>query len=157
MGIFPHVLRNAKKILIIDNPLYFYRLHQASTSNKTSKTPVHAMERSLIFIERYPMAVNWVSDTMPIILKKAVWFGVSSYTWYNKTNAQKYSQGFKTIHEFFVEHEDEILNSPLIDKPRKFAAKLIIKNHTFPFKLISYLRPAAKKLINMIQGTHKKK
>ena len=121
------------------------------TSVATSKTPVGAMERSLMFIERYSMARNWVPDTMPLILKKAVWFGISAYTWLNDDYAEKYSQGYGTIREFFITHKDEIASSPLIDKPRKTAARFIISGNTWPFRITSSLRPAMKKLINKLQ------
>lgn len=152
MGTFPYVLKKAERVASVERPLYFYRVHSGSASNATSKTPVGAMERSLMFIERYTLAADWVPDTMPVILKKAVWFGISAYTWFSRENAEKYSEGYEKIQKFFVTHEQEILSSPLIDRPRKFAAKFIIKNHTWPFVIISSIRPAMKKIINLIQN-----
>lgn len=157
MGIFPLLLRRAKKVVMSDSPLYFYRSNPQGVSSTTDKNPSGPMDRALIFIERYSMAEDWVPDTMPLILKKAVWFGISSYTWLNKYNAQKYSEGYSIIQKFFVDHKDEIAASPLIDKPRKLAAKLIISGNTLPFRLTSWLRPTAKRVINMLQGTAKTK
>ena len=99
------------------------------------------------------MAKNWVPDTMPLILKKAVWFSISAFTWFNRKNYQEYQQGFDEIKKFLVSHENEIQESALIDKARKIAAKLIISGHVLPFRIISVIRPSVKKIINKIQGT----
>lgn len=157
MGVFTQLAKYINKAVISEAPLYFYRSYNPSgVSSVTSKSPVGAMERSLIFIERYSSALDWVPETMPVILKKAVWFGISAYTWFNRENAEKYSEGYGKIQKFFVDHKADIAKSQLIDKPRKLAAKFIISNFTFPFTLISWLRPAMKKIINTIQGTARK-
>ena len=153
MGIFPDLLRRAGKIIISERRLYFYRMHAGNTSVILARTPIHSMERALIFIERYDMAKNWVPDTMPLILKKAVWFSVSAFTWFNRKNYQEYKQGFDEIKKFLVSHKNEIQESALIDTARKIAAKLIISGHMLPFRIISVIRPSVKKIINKIQGT----
>ena len=148
MGIFPMILKRSERIAMTDTALYFYRVHADNTTAVTARTIVNPLERALIFIERYPMAQDWVPDTMPVILKKAVWFGVSTYTWHNKENALKYSEEYKTIRDFFIKYKNDILNSPLIDKLRKFTARLIISNCTLPFRILSECRPMMKKIIN---------
>ncbi|MBQ7151364.1 MAG: glycosyltransferase family 2 protein [Synergistaceae bacterium] len=152
MGIFPFLLKCAECVVISESPLYFYRCNPNGVSATTDKNPSGPMDRALIFIERYTLAADWVPDTMPVILKKAVWFGISAYTWFNRENAEKYSEGYEKIQKFFVTHEQEILSSPLIDRARKIAAKFIIKNHAWPFVIISSIRPAMKKIINLIQN-----
>ena len=148
MGVFPSILKRTHRVTTTDAALYFYRNHIGNTTTAMARTIVSPLERALIFIERYPMAEDWIPDTMPIILQKAVWFGVSSHTWLNKENAQKYSGKYEIIRDFFIKYKRDILNSPLIDKFRKFAVRLIISNCTWPFRILSTFRPIMKKLIN---------
>ncbi len=155
MGIFPHIAKSCKKVILIDDKLYFYRPNPTGVSGTTKNKPSSSIDRALVFIERYSMASDWVPDTMPLILKKAVWFGVSSFTWYNKENAKKYSEGYAIIKKFFIEHEKEISASLLIDKARKIAAKFIISDLMLPFKVMSTCRPVMKKLINKIYDRKK--
>ncbi len=150
MGVFPHVLKRTKLIAVSEATLYFYRNHTGNTTSATAKTIISPMERALIFIERYSMAADWVPDTMPLILKKAVWFGVSSYMYLNKENSEKYFDRFDTIRSFFVANKRDILESPLIDSFRKSAARLIISGWTWPFRILSTFRPCIKKIINKL-------
>ncbi len=56
MGVFPHILKKSKKIATTDSQLYFYRYPPENASHAAHKIPVGAMDRALVFIERYSMA-----------------------------------------------------------------------------------------------------
>ena len=148
MGIFPLILKRISRAVITEKALYFYRWHMGNVTNRTAQTIVNPLERALCFMERYATARDLAPDTMPIILKKAVWFGISTYSWFNRENAAKYADEYQAIRNFFAEYKHDILTSPLIDKSRKIAAKLIISGWTVPFRILSKCRPWIKKLIN---------
>ena len=148
MEIFPQILLRCKKIVASNARLYFYRSNPNGITSTMSSKPLSSIDRAMAFIERYPIAESLTLETKPIILKKAVWFGVSSYMYLNRENAEKYSDKFEIIRSFFVANERDILDSPLIDKFRKSAARLIISGWTWPFRILSTFRPCIKKIIN---------
>lgn len=148
MKIFPSILKHTRRVTVVNAPLYFYRSHSENVTGRTMKTITSPLERALCFMERYPLAKDLVPDTMPMVLKKATWFGVSTYMWLNKENEVKYANEYKIIRNFFIKYKRDILTESSIDKFRKAAARLIIWNWTRPFKILSKYRQGIKNFIN---------
>ena len=125
MRIFPQILMRSKKVVSTNKYLYYYYVNPAGASAVYSQNPSRSIEVSRIFIERYDIAKNWVPDRVPLVLDRAVWWGVSSFCLYNEKYAEIYGGHYRTIQEFFKAHESEIACSPLIARKYKVSAKLL--------------------------------
>lgn len=126
MRLFTRIIRNCSVIIKTKSELYHYTIHENNTSFRYAQTPASSLDRAQAFLERYDVVKELCSDQLPIIIKKAVSFGIGGIGLITSSNKKVYLSQLSEIRSFYKLHLKEILLNNKIDVLRKFAVVIYL-------------------------------
>lgn len=126
MRLFTRIIRDCSVVVKTKSELYHYTIHENNTSFRYAQTPASSLDRAQAFLERYDVTRELCSEKLPIIMKKAVSFGIGGIGLITSANKEIYVGQLSEIRSFYKWHLKEILLNKEIDVLRKTAVVIFL-------------------------------